>query len=210
MIEYPSIIGPSKAPRQPCLAFEKFDGSNIRVKYTAKNGFTIFGSRTQLLDASHRFLGEVIPLFQRDFAPELTKLFKKEFPNEKEMTVFGEFFGPSSFAGLHVQGEPKEFVMFDLMFTRKGQNTFMMPQVFCKTFRDVVRTPAVVYEGNVNDELIRDVREGKYDVNEGVVCKGTQSSGAYRGKVWMCKIKTNAYLERLRTRFGSDWTKYAE
>ena len=38
-------------------------------------------------------------------------------------------------------------------------------------------------------EFINDVRDGKYPVYEGVVCKGDD---------WTAKIKTIEYLERLR------------
>ena len=73
-----------------------------------------------------------------------------------------------------------------------------------------MKTPEIVYRGNLNDEFIADVRGGKYNVNEGVICKGTETSGQYRGGIWMCKIKTQAYLDRLKDRFRDDWAKYAE
>lgn len=210
MIEYPSIINSSKAPRQPCVAFEKIDGSNIRVKYTQKNGFELFGSRTQLIDHNHPHLGDVCGIFFIDFAEPLTKIFKKEFPNEREIIVFGEYYGDNSFAGVHQLDEPHYFSMFDVMTVRKGQTSFVKPREFVKLFDGVVRTPKVVYEGNLNEELIADVRNGIYGDNEGVVCKGNVTNGAYRGKVWMCKIKTNAYIERLKNRFGKEWEKYGE
>lgn len=56
MIEYPSIINSSKAPRTNCVAFVKFDGSNFRAKYTQKQGFSLFGSRRELMDESHKYL----------------------------------------------------------------------------------------------------------------------------------------------------------
>jgi len=209
MIEYPSIINSSKAPRKPCIAFVKYDGSNIRVKYTQKRGFDLFGSKNCLIDESHPHLGEVVSVFTKSHADPLTKLFKKLYPNEREITVFGEFLGPSSFAGIHVVGEPKEFVMFDVMICGK-QNKFVHPKDFVKIYAGEVRTAEVVYEGNMNDQLIADVRAGKYPVNEGVVCKGMEKSGAFRGGIWMCKIKTQAYLNKLKVRFGDEWEKYGE
>lgn len=47
----------------------------------------------------------------------------------------------------------------------------------------------MIYEGNMSREFINDVRDGKYPVYEGVVCKGDD---------WTAKIKTIEYLERLR------------
>ena len=67
------------------------------------------------------------------------------------------------------------------------------------------------YVGNLNDQLIADVRAGKYDVVEGVVCKGTQRTGAHRGGTWMSKIKTQAYLDKLFNRYGEEGIqKYGE
>ena len=48
-------------------------------------------------------------------------------------------------------------------------------------------------------------------MNEGVICKGKQSSGAYRGGVWMAKIKTQSYFDRLNLKFGKEGVeKYGE
>ncbi|HJZ24217.1 MAG TPA: hypothetical protein VJ201_07205, partial [Candidatus Babeliales bacterium] len=51
----------------------------------------------------------------------------------------------------------------------------------------------VVYKGKYNGQFINDVYEGKYQINEGVVCKGIVN-----GQVYMTKIKTNAYLKKLK------------
>ncbi len=208
MIEYPSIIGPSKAPKLPCMAFEKYDGSNIRVKYTAKNGFTIFGSRREFIDEKHPHLGQIIEVFNKTHAEELTKIFQKHYRDEKELTVFGEFHGPNSFAGLHVPDDIKTFTMFDVLLVKKGNSKFIPPREFVKTFSDKVETAEMLYDGNLNEEFITKVQNGYYTLGEGVVCKGHTSNGAYRGNVWMAKIKTFAYLQRLKDRYGDDWEKY--
>ena len=210
MIEYPTILSSSKAPRKPCIAFEKLDGSNIRVKYTQKRGFDLFGSRHELIDASHPFLGEVISVFHRDFTQPLTKIIKKEWPNERELIAFGEFFGEKSFAGQHYPNDPKQFVLFDMLICGKPNSKFVHPKDFVELFGESVKIPKIIYRGNMNDELIKEVRDGKYDLNEGVVCKGLEKSGAFRGGIWMCKIKTQAYFDKLKVRFGPDWEKYGE
>mgnify|MGYP003348784253 CR=1 FL=1 len=46
---------------------------------------------------------------------------------------------------------------------------------------------------------------GKYNVKEGVVCKGQID-----GRVWMVKIKTDAYMHRLKEAFADDWESYWE
>ncbi len=63
MIEYPTIIGCSKAPREQCIAFDKLDGSNLRFKWTAKRGFDTFGTRTQLIDINTPIYGRGSVIF---------------------------------------------------------------------------------------------------------------------------------------------------
>lgn len=210
MIEYPTIHQASKAPREPCIGFNKHDGSNIRVKYTQKKGFCLFGSRHELFDHTHPHLAQVIPVFQERFAPQLTELFKKDkrFRDERELIVFGEFFGPNSFAGVHKKEDPKEFVMFDLMFIKKGFNEFMPPNEFVNTFQEKVRIAEVVHTGNLTDQVIEDVK-GNTTLEEGVVFKGLTKTGAARGKIWMAKVKTRRYLQSLKDKFGLDWELYA-
>ena len=209
MIEYPSIINSSKAPRQPCIAFEKYDGSNIRVKYTQKQGFCLFGSRTQLIDQSHPHLGKVVPIFNEQFREPLTRYFKREYPNEREAIVFGEFFGDKSFAGLHdPSDETFRFILFDVLVGHKNRK-FIEPRTFVREFSELVPSARVIYEGNLNDSFIQEVRDNKFNLNEGVICKGTMRTGAARGGIWMCKIKTQDYINRLKAR-GFDLDKYGE
>jgi hypothetical protein len=204
MIEYPSIINSSKAPRKPCIAFDKLDGNNIRVKWTQKRGFHLFGSRTQLIDKTHETMGGVVDCFFKTHAEVMDKIIRREFPNEREVIAFGEYVGDKSFAGMHDPSDPTlRFVLFDLFVGHKNPK-FLTPQEFVKMFDQKVETPKVIYKGNLSDQLIKDVREGKYGVNEGVICKGTERSGAYRGNVWMAKIKTQAYLERVFARYGQE------
>ena len=212
MIEYPTISNSSKAPRKHCMAFKKYDGSNIRAKWTAKKGFDLFCSRQCLIDETHPHLSQSIAIFKERCAAQLDSYFRseKDFRHEKEIVVFSEFFGPNSFAGLHVAEDPKELVVFDIMLIRKPNPVFLLPQDFHKRFSGVVRTSELAFTGNLSDQFIADVRAGNYGTGEGLVCKGTEKSGAYRGGVWMCKIKTQAYFDLLKKRFDKDWEKYGE
>lgn len=215
MIEYPSIINSSKAPRKPMIAFEKYDGSNIRVKYTPKKGFNLFGTRTQLLDATHSTLGGVVKIFNEKYKGPLEEAFKKFFPKEKEIIVFGEYIGPHSFAGVHEDPvEAMQFILFDILLIYQSYTEFLLPQDFIKFIEKLknkdILTPKVSYEGNLTDEFIQRVRINEFNVNEGVVCKGKERVGNVRGKVWMCKIKTNEYLNRLKLRYTENWSNYWE
>jgi hypothetical protein len=208
MKDYPSIPPSSKAPRQHCIGFDKLDGTNVRVKYTQKRGFHLFGTKSELFDHTHPIFGAIPALFEAQIQAPLTKFVRKEFPNEREIYAFFEFFGPSSFAGSHVKGEPKQLVLLDILLAKREE--FMLPQEFVKRCAPILPTPKVVYTGNLNDQLIQDVREGKYNLNEGMLCKGTKASDQYHGKIWMAKIKTHDYFRRLKETFGQKWEQYGE
>lgn len=208
MIEYPSILPSGKAPRGPMIAFDKLDGSNIRVKYTNKKGFHLFGSRTQMFDKGHPFLAPAIPYFYEHFENPLVDMIESEFPNEREVIAFLEFFGDKSFAGWHdPEDTTKRLVCFDIMVGHKNRK-FLSPQQFVKfSEKYKIIAPRIIYSGNLSDQFIQDVRQGKYDVVEGVVCKGTEKTGAHRGGIWMAKIKTQAYLDKLFNKFGEEGLK---
>ena len=80
----------------------------------------------------------------------------------------------------------------------------MPPETFVDDF-GTLDIAQVIYTGRLTGKFINDVREGKYNVAEGVVCKGIEDNSH-----WMVKIKTNAYLERLKEAFGNDWESYWE
>lgn len=207
MIEYPSIIASSKAPTKNCIAFDKLDGSSVRSKYTQKKGFCLFGSRTQLIDDTHPHLGKAIPYFKQYYEKPLTDIIKKEWPNEREVIVFGEFYGEKSFAGMHDVDDPTlKFVLFDILVGHKNRK-FVLPQHFLKLCGDKVEIPRVIYEGNLTSQFIQDVKDEKYDVFEGVICKGTERTGDARWGVWMAKIKTKKYIDLLFNKLGEDGVK---
>lgn len=209
MIEYPSIQNSSKAPRKKCIVFEKMDGSNFRAKWTQKRGFDVYGTRTQLIDETTPMWGEMVTVFKSDAEEKFHEYFKKYFKNEREIIVFGEFLGENSFAGRHEQ-EPHKIVFFDVLVGNKNRK-FMLPQEFMKIQKYVfVDIPRVIYTGNLNEELIKQVRNDEFNTPEGVICKGTEYVGNASGGVWMAKIKTQAYLDKLKARLGDEWEKYAE
>jgi hypothetical protein len=195
------------------IAFYKIDGSNIRIKWTPKKGFCLFGSRTQLIDETHPSLGGVIPLFMSKYSEVMDGLFRYLFKGEKEIYLYGEYYGPKSFAGRHYDSkEDMLFSAFDILIQKNGYTEFVLPQDFIKEVPKYIPTPPVVYSGNLTDQFVLDVRNNQLDtdLHEGVVCKGTQRNGAYRGKVWMCKIKTLKYFELLKSTFGDRWKSYGE
>ena len=211
MKAYPSIVGPTQAPRKPCIAFHKYDGSNLRFEWSPKRGWHKFGTRKRLFDHTDETFGPAIPIFMDTLAEGIIKVIKdnKKWRNNPRITAYAEFVGPKSFAGLHdlEPDNPMELVLFDVWLHQFG---LIGPRDFSQAFSDL-RTPEVVYEGNLNAEFIEAVRRGDYNlgdgIEEGVVCKG--GSGGHRD-IWMAKVKTTAYLDKLKEVFGTGWTQYAE
>lgn len=199
MLQYPSILGSAKSPlNKPCLAFVKYDGSNLRWEWSPKKGWNKFGTRRQLFDASAPLFSQAIPIFMEQLSDEILDRTKQIVKNPERITAFTEFLGPGSFAGNHIEDEPKELKLFDVFLFKKG---FIPPKQFVEIYGDMPQAAEVVYDGKLNQQFIMDVRKGKYNVVEGVVAKGSDFS---------VKIKTSEYFERLRHKYSDKWIEFAE
>lgn len=199
MLQYPSINGSAKAPlNTSCIAFYKYDGSNLRWEWSPKKGWNKFGTRRQMFDHNTPLYHQAIPIFMEKIADELVYLVKQQNKSIERITAFTEFFGPNSFAGSHDEKEQKELKLLDVFLFKKG---FIPPRQFVKMFGEKEYAPEIIYEGNLNKQFIMDVRSGKYPVDEGVICKGDD---------FMVKIKTDAYFAKLRNQFDDNWINYAE
>ena len=212
MKQYPTIPNSSKAPRESCYAFVKYDGSNLRFTWTKKRGWHKFGTRHLLIDESSIF-GPAIPLFLEKYSTGLEKAFShKDFRGITEFTVFAEWFGAKSIAGQHESDDPKDIILFDVNPLRKG---ILPPKKFLDYFGhlDVAEH---IYTGNLNEELIKNVKESNFDfldfrsqkdirteIPEGIICKGRDGN-------WMSKIKAKAYFDEIRKRKPIDWEKILE
>lgn len=213
MLHYPKIPG-SAAPLEKCVAFDKLDGTNLHWCWERDFGWHAFGTRRDefdlgaagaaAFDAAHPGLEEAMPVFFATVAEPLDALLRDR-PNYAHFTAvkaFTEFVGPNSFAGNHVPDDPKQTLLFDVWADGYG---FVSPRQFVADFGHLP-TPRVVYEGKLTGTFLEAVREGKYGIAEGVVCKG----GTGGEDVWMVKVKTYAYLVRLKATFGAKWEDYWE
>jgi hypothetical protein len=204
-ITYPSIEGPAFTfLNAPCIAFEKYDGSNLRFFWDQKRGWHSTGTRYRWFKAVTPMFGVAVETFQREYAKGIVEALRrfKEYRGVTELVAFCEFFGPGTFSGLHVEAEPKQLVLFDIYLPGRG---FVFPKDLIAHFGHL-RTAKVVYEGNFTREFIKEVQAGKYPVAEGVVAKGVHTRRLRKGKagqeVWMAKVKTMTWLEELRKRSG--------
>ncbi len=211
MITYPSIA------RQPnrevnIIAFDKLDGSNIRVEWTPKNGFSKFGTRKRLLSPGELPLGGAILIFKREWETKLTKICKKQKWIGKDMrvTFFFEFYGPRSFAGHHEDEiEDMKLTLIDAHVYKKG---LIPPREFIKIFKNV-DTPKVLYEGKGNNDLQKAVADGTLEgmTFEGVVCKGLlPGKKKKQGKIVMFKFKSNAWIDQLKYFCGDNNAMFKE
>lgn len=217
MLQYPSINGIKKSPMgRNCVVFYKYDGSNLRFEWNPKKGWGKFGSRTQLIDRNAQFLGVGIDLFLNTMADNIIDRLKaeygKKFSKYQKITAFAELYGSSSFAGTHVEDEPKELKLFDIFRFKDG---FLDPVDFVDMFESTNYIAEPLRSCNLNQDLISNIRKGytpdgielpkHQPIPEGVVCKGNHG-----GELWMTKIKTLEYLEKLKNFYPKTWEQYAD
>ena len=208
MKQYPSIEYKA-AFGTHVYAFDKLDGSNLRSLWNRKiykkkpstNGFEKFGTRHQLTSLYDEQWGQGIRLFMEKYSEDLNRIFidDKDFRNIDNIHIFFEFFGPNSFAGFHPIEDrinnKMNVVMFDIHVEKKG---ILKPKDFIEKF-SCLDIPKIVYEGNFNNKLVEDVRNNVYNLNEGVVVKGTTKTKRKDiENVFLCKIKTIEWLQRLK------------
>jgi hypothetical protein len=214
MLHYPKIPGSSAAPTGRCVAFDKLDGTNLHWCWDRDFGWHAFGTRRDAFNlddggeaafaTAHPGLEEAARVFRETLAEPLDAVLR-DHPNYADFTAvkaFAEFVGENSFAGAHDPDDPKRTVLFDVWADGYG---FVSAQQFVADFGHLP-IPRVVYTGKLTGAFLEAVREGKYGVAEGVVCKG----GAGGEDVWMVKVKTYAYLERLKKSFGARWEDFWE
>ncbi len=177
------------------IAFDKLDGSNLRFEYSKKNGFYKFGSRNVLLDRNHP-LGKGIDIFLNKYNEGLSKIFReKEYRDVQSFVCFAEFVGKNSAFGQHeFDTDDFDVVLFDISQYKKG---FIPPREFLKRFGDL-GIPRVVYDGNLNVELVNSVKNNEFNLSEGVICKGVIKTKRDADNLYYCKIKTNDWFARLR------------
>jgi hypothetical protein len=211
-LAYPKIPDTLNCPLKQCVAFEKYDGTNIHLDFQEACGCMSFGTRRDSfkLDIqgepafvqAHPELAEVPELIETlcyDDGLDNFILYYRD-SNYKEIKVFAEFFGENSFAGSHHKDDKKQLVIFDVMVDGK----IIPPEQMLEDFKKW-NLAKVVFQGKFTGQLFVDVRKGKYPVKEGVVVKGVVGN-----EVYMAKIKTEAYMDKLKAQFKDNWKEYWE
>jgi hypothetical protein len=191
------------------FAFDKIDGSNFRAEWNRKlskksrftHGFGKFGTRQDRIKFIKDPYCEGIEIFKNKFSEKLDKIFleNKAFRNIDNITVFGEFYGSKSFAGMHDWGEKHDVKIFDVFLDRKG---ILPPSDFIKIFEGL-DTCKLVFAGIFSQSYLELIEKNILNLQEGVVCKGVENQ-----EVFMFKIKTLKWLQKVRDLYGNERTDY--
>ncbi len=189
---------------KPIYAFDKLDGSNLRFEWSKKRGWYKFGSRRQMIDTNHEQFGEGVTMFLDEYGDGLDTIFRrnKNYRNFKNFIVFAEYYGPNSFAGFHQPDDKMKLTLFDVNPIGKG---FIEPKEFVDNFGHL-GIPEIIHIGDMTNEFVNDVKQNKFNLVEGVVCKATKKEKGNR--IWMTKVKTDEWMKKIKTNFGE--TKYLE
>ena len=200
MKSYPSI---SKEIRHDIYiyAFDKLDGSNIRAEWNSKRGFYKFGTKSQLIDTNSKPFGISIQLLKDKYEKDLSLVFNDQ--KWKDAICFFELWGKDSFAGNHNFEAPLDVTLFDVNPYKQG---ILEPQEFIRFFGhlDIAK---VLYEGKISIELFDQIKQSTLPgmTFEGCVCKGIDN-----GKLIMFKVKTKAWLEKLRVYCKGDTNLFSK
>jgi hypothetical protein len=213
-LHYPKIPGSKECPGGKCIAFEKYDGTNMHFAWERDFGWHAFGTRRDEFNLTptgisefskrHTNLKESADIFLETMEAGLNNVIEinPNYGKVQEIKVFLEFFGPNSFAGLHKENDEKQLKLFDVWTDDFG---IIGPEQFVSDFGHL-NSARVVFRGVFTGAFTEDVRDGKYKLSEGVVCKG----GRGGEDLWMAKVKSNDYMQRLKTAFSNRWEQYWE
>jgi hypothetical protein len=181
--------------------FDKLDGSNIRAEWSPKRGFYKFGSRKQILDPKDKHLGKAVSLIQDTYAEALADVFIQQ-KWTKNIVCFFEYYGPKSFAGQHAEGDDHRVTLIDVSPYKQG---LIPPQKFIKLFGDL-GVPDILFRGFLTQTLVEAIKGSSLPgiSLEGVICKAPNPNGKKTSQPVMFKIKTGAWLERLKEHCGGN------
>jgi hypothetical protein len=180
-----------------CLAFDKIDGSNVRFQWNRKRGFYKFGTRNNLIDRNDEIFGPSIDIFLNKYSDDIERVFRKKYRSVDTFVVFGEFFGKNSFAGRHTN-EAKDVVIFDIHQYKRG---IISPYEFVEDFGHL-HIPDVIYTGPYTMDFVQSIRDNKHNLKEGVIVKGILKTKNQKDEVWMVKVKTKEWLQRVKELHG--------
>lgn len=175
-------------------AQDKLDGQNLRFEGNLKRGFYKFGTRTQMISVDDPTFGLGWNLFCEKYSDAILSHLSKFLKSKTDkFTVFAELVGENSFAGKHNPEDKLDVILFDIWIFKKG---WLLPLELEERFGHI-GTPKIIYKGEFNMDFVKDIQENIYQLKEGVIIKGIEGK-----EVFMNKVKTKEWLERVKTELG--------
>lgn len=197
MLEYPTVD--KQIRREQVYVFDKLDGSNIRAEWNKKKGLWKFGRRHGLLDASTPVLLKAPEIIKQKYTDIVAEALKKE--RVVNAVLFFEFYGEHSSFGNHVIDDDHNVMLIDASIDMKEM---IEPREFCRVFQHVPHATMLAHQV-FSSELEQQVRNGSLwgdnKFHEGVVCKSKSAR---------FKVKTDMWLEKLRSHCGNNEKLYKE
>ena len=158
MLTYPSIPTYSDCfLNKNGFVWYKYDGQNLRFEYSWKRKYwSKFGSRTSMFDSSSKEFGKSIELFEETLAADVTNILYKKYRhmNIDHVTVFAEYYGEKSIAGIHHKDDVMKLKLFDVVIN----NQFISPKMFDRNFGHLEHSAELLYTGPITEKFINDVK----------------------------------------------------
>jgi len=204
MQDYVSIPRGYIVKGKPIYAFDKLDGTQIRVEWNKKRKFWKYATKKHLISKSNGTYGEACYLIKEKYERDLHDVFVKE--RFQKAIIFCEFYGDSSFAGRHNDDEEHYVTLFDIRVKGKG---ILQPKEFIRLTKGI-DTAKLLYHGNANEPFIESVRNRTLEgmTLEGVVCKSQEYKSF--GIPIMFKLKSTDWYKRLVAHCSGDEKLYEE
>jgi len=187
----------------PVIGFDKLDGSNIRSEWSKKRGFYKFGTRNVMIDENSEQFGMAVKIFKEKYNDSLSSIFtSKEYRNIQSFVCFAEFVGSKPCFGQHdFENDTFDTILFDISQYKKG---FVPPRQFINDFGNI-GIPRIVYDGNLNMDLIKRVKSNEFGLSEGIIAKGLITNKKGNDNLYYCKIKTDDWFNRLRNKSPKEY-----
>jgi hypothetical protein len=184
------------------IAFNKYDGSNMRFEWNKKRGFFKFGTRREMINEYHPHFGYGVDLFMEKYSEDLERVFMahKEYKHSRNFVCFAEYVGPQSFSGQHYDDKKDmDIILFDVCQFQKG---FLSASKFIEHFGHL-HIPDVIYQGTITEELVNDIKNST-ELDEGVIFNGDGFRKKGQPYSWKCKLKTISWLNKVKNKLGQE------
>ncbi len=202
VLDYPSIaLSTGQKFREfEAHVFDKLDGRQIRVQWSKKKGWHLYGSKTRLFDASDKEYARAIPLFEHGLAEPLAKVaVDNKWPT---CVAVCEYWSNKSLGGLLLPDDEMKVSLIDLG-TKDG---FVDPKEYVRMLFKLY-IPAATYLGPYKwtRGFVEDVWQGQWAHADFVTFEGVVGkSSSRRDGLIMAKAKQRIWVDRIRASYAPD------